>query len=46
MRQSVAAAVTYLSGKILITLHPPNSRRELSGMWEFPGGKAEFRPQI
>ena len=46
MGQSIAAAVIYLSCKILITRHPPNPGEKLSGIWEFPGGKAEFGPQI
>lgn len=31
MGQSIAAAVIYLNCKILITRHPPNSRREIIG---------------
>ncbi|HCF4304513.1 NUDIX domain-containing protein [Pseudomonas aeruginosa] len=39
MRQSVAAAVVYLNGKILITRRAPGEK--LSGMWEFLGSKLE-----
>ena len=39
MRRQVAAAVVYLSGKILITRRSPGEK--LAGMWEFPGGKLE-----
>lgn len=39
MKKSVAAAVFYLDGKILITRRVPGEK--LTGMWEFPGDKIE-----
>lgn len=39
MKKSVAAAVVYLDGKILITRRAPGE--QLAGLWEFPGGKLE-----
>lgn len=46
MKKSVAAAVVYLDGKILMTRIAPGET--LAGMWEFTGGKIEpeYTPQV
>lgn len=39
MKKTVAAAVVFLDGRILITRRAPG--QDLEGLWEFPGGKVE-----